>query len=76
MKGDTPCVKTQHFQVKSKGQKQVSLSRRAQEMISRVNEAFQECFTTLWYGELNETYHLKRKLGLKVAAKLCSWYSK
>lgn len=33
---------------------------RAQEMISRVNEAFQECLTTSWYGELNETYHLKR----------------
>ena len=24
-------------------------------MISEVNEAFQECFTTLWYGGLNET---------------------
>lgn len=38
---------------------------RAQEMISRVNEAFQECITTSWYGKLNETYHLKKETWLK-----------
>lgn len=55
MKGDTPGVKLGHFQVRSKEWRQGSLSWRTQEMISRVNEAFQECLT--WYGELNETYH-------------------
>lgn len=34
-------------------------------MISRVNEAFQECITTSWYGKLNETYHLKKETWLK-----------
>lgn len=37
-------------------------------MISGVNEAFQECSATSWYGEVNKTYHLKRKLGLESAA--------
>lgn len=38
-------------------------------MISGVNEAFQECSATSWYGEVKKkTYHLKRKLGLESAA--------
>lgn len=68
---ETPLVwkhSYKRFQVRSKEQKWGSLCWRTQEMISRVNEAFQECLTTSWYGELNKTYHLKRKLGLKSTA--------
>lgn len=68
MKGDTSCVKIQHFKVKSKEQKCVLLSLRSQEISSRVNEAFQECLNASWYGELNETYYLKRRLCLKSAS--------
>lgn len=35
---------------------------RTQEMISGVNEAFQECSATSWYGEVNKTCHLKGNL--------------
>lgn len=34
-------------------------------MISGVNEAFQECSATSWYGEVNKTYHLKGNLAWK-----------
>lgn len=44
-------------------------------MISRVNEAFQECFTTSWYGGINTTYHWKRKLGPKSGAGAIHWLS-
>lgn len=38
---------------------------RTQEMISGVNEAFRECPAASWYGEVNKTCRLKRKLGLE-----------
>lgn len=34
-------------------------------MISKVNGVFQECPTISWYGEVNKTCCLRRKLGLQ-----------
>lgn len=63
---ETPRVwKRDTFKWEAEGRNWGSLLWRTQEMISGVNEAFQECSATSWYGEVNKTYHLKGNLAWK-----------
>lgn len=63
---ETPRVwKRDTFKWEAEGRNWGSLPWRTQEMISGVNEAFQECSATSWYGEVNKTYHLKGNLAWK-----------